>query len=130
MSPLHQSTFTFRTLLIYGCIAVCSVVFIVYVLFQARFLIAGPQIFVQDLPSPQSERRIVLQGEARNIVHITLNGRQIYTDKDGNFKEALVLENGYTVATLVAQDRYGRTTSHTESFVYRGDPKEDDVVVN
>jgi hypothetical protein len=129
MSPIHTPTFTFRTLLIYGCAAVCAVLFIFYVLFQARFLLAGPQIFVQQLPSTQSERLITLEGQARNIVHITLNGRQIYTDKNGNFKEALVLENGYTVATLVAQDRYGRTTSRTETFVYSG-AQNDEVVVN
>jgi hypothetical protein len=113
----------------YGVILCCTVLFLVYVLFQARFLLAGPQIFVQQLPNTQSERLIMLQGQARNIVHITLNGRQIYTDKDGNFKEALVLENGYTVATLQAQDRYGRSTSHTETFVFTGTEK-NEVVIN
>lgn len=129
MTPLSRPAFTFRSVLIYSCIAVCAVVFIIYVLYQARFLIAGPQISVQRLPYAQSERLITLEGSARNIVHITLNGRQIYTDKDGNFKEALVLENGYTVTTLVAQDRYGRSTSHTETFVFSG-TTEDEVAVN
>ena len=87
-------------------------------MFQARFLLAGPQIFVQTLPVAQQERLITLQGQARNIVSITLNGRRIFTDKDGNFKEALVLENGYTIATLEAEDRYGRKTRHAETFVY------------
>ena len=49
---------------------------------------------------------------------LTLNDREIYTDKNGVFTEALVLENGYTVATLTAHDRYGRTQELTETFVY------------
>jgi hypothetical protein len=129
MSPLTSPTFTFRTALIYVLIAVCAALFIIYVLFQARFLIAGPQIFVKALPDVQTERLIVLEGQAKNIVHMTLNGRQIFTDKDGNFKEALVLENGYTVATLQAEDRYGRKTDHTETFVFIKEEKAE-VVIN
>lgn len=129
MSPLTTHTLTFRNVLIYSAIFCCTVLFLIYVLFQARFLLAGPQIFVEELPNTQQERLVYLVGRAENIVHISLNGRQIYTDKDGNFKEALVLENGYTVATLRAEDRYGRTISHTEAFVFTG-PKKDEVVIN
>ncbi len=129
MSPLTTPRFTFRSALIYVLIAVCSVAFIIYVLFQARFLLAGPQIFVNSLPDVQSERLITLEGQAKNIVRMTLNGRQIFTDKDGNFKEALVLENGYTVATLQAEDRYGRRTDHTETFVFIKEEKAE-VVIN
>ena len=63
-------------------------------------------------------------------MHITLNGRQIFTDKNGNFKEALVLENGYTVATLRAEDRYGRVTHQTQTYVLSGDQQQNNVVIN
>jgi hypothetical protein len=96
-----------------------AVAFVIYVLFQARFLLAGPQIFTASLPTASEERLIVLEGQAKNIIRMSLNGRQIYTDKDGHFKEALVLENGYTVATLQAEDRYGRITTHTQEFVFK-----------
>ena len=119
MSPVVISPFTFRNLLIYVCVALVLSAFVAYVVFQARFLIAGPQISLSTNASElQTQRQVVLEGEAQNIVRITLNGRQIYTDKDGNFKEALVLENGYTIATLQAEDRYGRTTSLTKTFVF------------
>jgi len=118
MSPLTQHHgLTLRTVLMYLCIFVCIGSFAFYVLFQARLLIAGPQISIVSQESVHADRLITLEGQAKNIVRITLNGRQIYTDKYGNFKEALVLENGYTVATLQAEDRYGRVTHHTETFV-------------
>lgn len=130
MSPLSVPKLTFRLILIYGFIALCCAAFVMYVMFQARFLIAGPQITVENVPKEQMERQITLQGQAKNIVNITLNGRPIYTDKDGNFKEALVLENGYTIATLQAEDRYGRSTNHTETFVYTEEDVPQEVVIN
>lgn len=90
-----------------------------YVAFQARFLITGPQIVLGDEPETQQNVRVVnLAGKAFNITRLWLNDRQIYTDEDGYFKEALVLENSYTIATLRATDRYGRETSVVRSFVY------------
>lgn len=90
-----------------------------YVIFQARFLIIGPQIVLYDtLPERQNERQVILTGVASNISRLWLNERPIYTDPKGYFEEALILENGYTVATIKAEDRYGRETRVTKSFVY------------
>lgn len=98
---------------------VIVLIFVAYVIFQARFIIEGPQItLTNEAPSVTSDRTVTLEGVARNIVRITLDGRQIYTDKFGNFKEALILENGYTIATLQAEDRYGRVTKLTKQFVH------------
>lgn len=119
MSPIRTSSFTFRSILIYTLAGLGVVLFIGYVLFQARLILEGPQIFLTGENSAISTSRMVtLQGHARNIVRMSLNGRQIYTDKYGNFKEALVLENGYTIATLEAEDRYGRETNLTKEFVH------------
>lgn len=120
MSPLSYQPITFRTVILY-LLALCGIaIFVVYVLFQARLLIEGPQIALVPQETVQNGRMVHIIGSAKNIVRITLNGRQIYTDKDGTFSEALVLENGYTVATLEAQDRYGRTTEATQTFVFGG----------
>jgi len=88
-------------------------------MFQARFLITGPQITLTDEPDTrQNERVVTLTGKALNITHLWLNGRQIYTDVNGYFEEALVLENSYTITTLQAKDRYGRETRVVRSFAY------------
>jgi len=90
-----------------------------YVIFQARYLIIGPQILLSNAQTQlQNERQVFLSGKAYNISHLWLNDRAIYTDAQGNFKEALVLENGYTVATLRAEDRYGRETKIAQGFIY------------
>lgn len=119
MEGLNGRVISFRTIVI-GVIIVSGIlVLLSYVIFQARFLIQGPTITLIDEPrSVQNAKIIHLKGAARNITKITLNGRQIFTDKSGYFDEALVLENGYTIATIAATDRYGRENDVVRQFVY------------
>ncbi len=109
----------FRTIIKFFSIAIGLLCIFIYVIFQARYLIIGPQItLTEQLEVRQNERLIHLTGSTNNISHLWLNDRPIYTNAKGNFKEALVLENGYTITTLRAEDRYGRETTVTKSFVY------------
>lgn len=114
-----EEAISFRTIVKGGGIIFGLALIILYLIFQARFLIIGPNIILANVPDPlQNERQIFLSGSAYNISRLWLNDRPIYTDEKGNFKEALVLENGYTISTLRAEDRYGRTTEVTKKFVY------------
>jgi len=110
---------SFRTIVKLTAITAGLLCILAYVIFQARYLIIGPQVILSDIPAElQNERQVFLSGTAYNISRLWLNDRPIYTDAQGNFKEALVLENGYTVATLRAEDRYGRETKVAQPFVY------------
>ena len=119
MAPVTLPRFTFRAL-VQGALVVCLLLLLIlYILWQARFLIAGPRIVLTTEPARvHNERVVILEGTAANITNLSLNGRQIFTDPTGNFKEALVLENGYTIATIAARDRYGRVTKLERPFMY------------
>jgi len=109
----------FRRIVKASCLFLGLVLVAAYVVFQARFLILGPQLQLTQEPGQLvNERQITLAGAAFNISRLWLNDRQIYTDAQGNFKEALVLENGYTIATVRAEDRYGRETTIRRTYVY------------
>jgi hypothetical protein len=111
--------FSFRAVIQGALILVCLLFAILYITYQARFLITGPQItLTNDVPMLQNTRHVTLTGTAINISHLWLNGRPLYTDRNGQFTTGVILENGYTVTTLMAEDRYGRTTSITHPFVY------------
>ena len=115
----EKNIYPLRTLLKYWIIAVVTLLMLGFVMFQARFLITGPRIVLDDLPDgPYNTQQITISGDAYNISRLWLNDRPIYTDAKGRFEEALVLENGYTVATLRAEDRYGRTTRVSTPLVY------------
>lgn len=118
-SLLGSESYSFRTLVRSWAVTVALLLMVTFIIFQARFLIAGPGIVITNGPEgPQNERMVELSGKAYNISRLWLNDRPIYTDKQGSFKEALVLENGYTIATLRAEDRYGRTTTVEQHVVY------------
>ena len=72
-----------------------------------------------DIYTPvQHDRTVTLTGNTHNIVKLTLNGMEIHTNEQGAFTRILLLENGYTIMTLQAQDRFGRETSVVREYVY------------
>lgn len=100
-----------------------------YVQFQARNFIQGPAItLLGSYDSVQHERNTTLTGTARNIVKLTLNGKEIHTNESGEFTHTLILENGYTIIKLAAQDRFGRTTTIEREYVYAPEPGEENGV--
>ena len=50
---------------------------------------------------------------------LNLNGRQIYTDKNGHFSEVVILFAGYNVLELKARDKFGREQVTKMEVVYR-----------
>lgn len=93
--------------------------FLFYAAFQSRLIITGPTITLnEDLNNVQYQRTVTIVGRAENIVSLSLNDRPIFTDDRGNFRETLVLPEGYTIMTLKAKDRYGRETVFEEPLVY------------
>lgn len=127
MSPIRITNSTLARRITLAVLGLCLTAAVVtYVMFQARFLIEGPQVTLTGKPDIiQHERQIVLEGIAKNITAISVNGRSIVTDEHGTFREPIVLENGYTVIRIDARDRYGRTTTVERSFVYRAHDEDD-----
>ena len=88
------------------------VLFFLYVLFQARFLILGPQVWVSYPKDGEvvANSIIMMSGVARNAAWLTLNGRQIFTDEEGVWSEKLIVSPGLSIMTVSARDRFGRET--------------------
>ena len=51
----------------------------------------------------------VIKGIAAKATRITLNGREIFIDKEGNFSESIAVLPGFSVVTLDAKDKFGKT---------------------
>lgn len=88
--------------------------------FQARSFLAGPQIDLQNPDAAlQTDKMVTVRGHAYNVTELMLNGKMIHSNEDGYFDESLVLSEGYTIMTLYAKDRYGRTTTLSRPLVYK-----------
>ncbi len=119
MQPLSLSTITIQHVLKVLGFGAILVLLMFYLYHQAKSLIDGPELSLSGmLETVQHTRTVTLEGDTENIVSIHLNGKEIYTDEDGHFSRSLVLEDGYTIMTLTAKDRFGRSTSLTKEFVY------------
>lgn len=119
MLPINLHLLSFRQLLKFVFVLALIGIALLYVYYQSRNLISGPQIALSLEPEKiQYDQTIRIEGQAKNITALTVNGRRIFTDEQGIFSYPLVLEKGYTIMTLTAQDRYGRMRTVTREFVY------------
>ncbi len=120
MSDFSSTTpSTLRRVLVLLGISILSILLVSYVLYQARNLIQGPSIVLNGEYFPEQHNKTVdLTGQTHNIVRLTVNGKEIHTDADGAFLHTIVLEHGYSIITLHAEDRFGRTTEVVREYVY------------
>lgn len=98
---------------------VLGALFVVYCLFQARFIILGPQITITSHENGVvvEEAVVTLSGKARNAAWLSLNDRQIFTDEKGLWSEKLILSEGLSIMTLKVRDRFGRERVASISLV-------------
>ena len=93
-------------------LSLLGLIIVGYSLFQAKKLISGPII---DIYTPQNgatynQTLIEINGRAINVAYINLNNHKIFTDKNGYFKEQLLLSPGYNILKLDAKDKFGTYT--------------------
>ncbi|KKW45693.1 hypothetical protein A3C21_02390 [Candidatus Kaiserbacteria bacterium RIFCSPHIGHO2_02_FULL_59_21] len=89
-----------------------------YAYFEGRGLLYGPSIEVDNRVMEVSDPFIAIEGVAKRIATLSMNGRTIPVTEEGAFAEAHLLAPGYNRITLVARDRYGKTTERTIEIVY------------
>jgi hypothetical protein len=82
---------------------------VLYAFFNSRNLIFGVKIRNVNLVngSTVKENVIRITGTAKNAINLTLNGREISVDQQGNFDETIALLPGYNIINLKARDKFG-----------------------
>jgi len=63
----------------------------------------------------------IIRGKAPNANYISLNGREIFIDKQGNFTEVISMLPGYSVVTLEATDKFGKSAEKKFEIVREKD---------
>ena len=104
-------------------IALVALGLVVYAYFQSREYLRGPVLTIEEPlnGSMSTTSLVVLFGRANNISFLTLNGKQIFTDEQGRFKESLLLQEGYNIMILEAKDRFGHSVEKRLELVYKSE---------
>ncbi len=86
-----------------------------YGIWRAYPLIAGPQIVIYNPHDGDyvASTTFELSGTVSRGKEITIQGRLIPIDTDGNFKEILIAQSPYTILVITATDFYGATITKT-----------------
>jgi len=115
---MSSRTHTFAKI---GIVALLVIIFAIYGFYRARNFLTGPVITIESPQKGQtfSDSYIEVKGTAKNVAMIFLNGRQIYTDKQGHFKENLLLIKGYNIIELSAKDKFNREIKDTREIVLK-----------
>lgn len=97
-----------------------------YAVWNGRNLILGPIIKIDSPLSGDNVTNplVTIKGLVRNVSFMSLNGRQIFVDKSGNFSEDVLLLPGYNEIDISAQDRFGK--QKTDSLYLYNEQKEAD----
>lgn len=106
--------------------SVCGGLFLVMAVFgfiNMNAIISGVSIKA-TLEEDKATDLTKIVGSAKNASFLALNGREIFIDKNGAFSETMSLPYGYSVITLSAEDKFGKSVQK-QIEVYK---KEQNVV--
>ena len=89
----------------------------VFAYMKMSFLFNGVQLEAK-IERTDSSPVAMIKGKAQNATYISLNGREINIDKNGNFSEPIVLIPGLSVITIDTQDKFGKDKEKKFQVVY------------
>ncbi|MEK7585774.1 MAG: hypothetical protein AAB477_00870 [Patescibacteria group bacterium] len=98
----------------------CGVLFVfigTFAYMKMGFLIKGVQISA-SINKNSNSPLVKVTGNAKNAIYLSLNGREIFIDKDGTYSEHVALLPGLSVLTLDAKDKFGNTREKTLEVIY------------
>jgi len=110
----------FKQTLKIGLMIVFSIFILIYGFFQARDIIFGVKITEVNIVdgSTITENPLNITGNAKNAIFISLNGREISIDKNGNWNETVALLSGYNIIEIKAEDKFGNKDAKNYKLIY------------
>lgn len=114
-----------------GAISLIILIIGLYISFNSRSLLLGPQISVFEPISGSTfdDPFIEIKGEAKNISFINLDDNPIYVNEEGYFNEKLLLSPGLSIIKVDAIDKFGREKTIFLKYTYTGNstPKRESI---
>ncbi|MEK7539030.1 MAG: hypothetical protein AAB595_00090 [Patescibacteria group bacterium] len=101
-------------------LSVFFLLIITYAFFRSQDLIFGVQIKNVNIVDGTKVASSVMEvtGNAKNATNLTLNGREISIDENGNFNETIALLAGYNIINIIAKDKFGYVDKKNYKLMY------------
>jgi hypothetical protein len=102
-------------------VSLLFIIIVVYAFFRSKDLIFGVKIRDMDIVdgSTMTNNILNITGNAKNALDLTLDGREISIDQQGNFNETIVLLPGYDIITIKAEDKFGNIDEKDYKLIYQ-----------
>jgi len=97
----------------YSTIGLVVLIIALYAISRSFNYLQGPiiNIFQPINGSAISSTTVTIIGQALRVNSLSVNGKAVFIDEAGNFKETLLVFPGMNTITLTAKDQFGRDTS-------------------
>jgi len=75
-----------------------------------NYLVSPPIIKITQPASDliTNEEFTEVSGRTESNVYLTINGKEVYVDKEGHFQDKINLESGLNILKIEARDRLGK----------------------
>jgi len=99
-----------RTRLLWGFSLLALIIFGGYSLFEARKLIEGPRVVIEEPKDGATlyDPLVRIAGTAQNAAFLSINDAVVLADAGGHFEAMLTPPAGYEIIKVSATDRFGR----------------------
>jgi len=106
--------------LIQGAILLLAVLGIaIYFFVGLKKIVAPPSISLVAPPDGMvtTERSVVIEGRTEQEVSLRINGKSVSPDDNGNFRDALDLQEGLNVITIIGAKKYSKEMTVTRRII-------------
>ncbi|MCK9351160.1 MAG: hypothetical protein WCT49_06765 [Candidatus Paceibacterota bacterium] len=114
-----------KTLAAASAVVLTSVV-LGYGYFRTKDFLEGPVLSITTPKNGEmfASALIEVGGTSKNLSFLNLDGRKIFTDKDGIWGEKLLLQPGVNIIEVRATDRFARENKQVLRVVYDNDAQQ------
>ena len=94
--------------------------FLGLVLYNIKDVLFGTPLTVNTIAdgSTVTNAFLPITGSAVHADQISINGRELGVDQQGDFTDGVILSPGYNIVEVTATDRFGREKVKTDHVVY------------
>jgi len=92
----------------------------IYFYWEIGFLIKPPELEVNQPPTDITLKEEIFEiiGKTDPSAYLTVNGKEVYIDKEGSFKTEISLSEGLNIIKIEAKNRFGKTNQIIRRIIY------------